>query len=186
MTLFNQLYPLFLTKLDKKKSKQLANNLSSDILEQNWSGILSARNPICREVFSEFSSLILSNKDAEAKQQFFDYCYNLAIETNKRINIYLIKNNKKEIPPNYYLSGDYYEYRAPKQKVVVELIGGNVYQIWSENPDLSIEVIDWDAIRARQSPSSATKRQRDTVLRERTAIAKYTVPIEKVVKRYNE
>lgn len=186
MTLCDDLLPLFLAKLDAKKSKQLANSLSSDILEQNWSGLLSARNPICREVFAEFSGLLLSNLDVETKSQFFDFCYNLAIETNKKISFYLIKNNKKEMLPNYYLSGDYYEYRSPKQKTVIELIGGNVYKIWSENPDLAIEIIDWDAIRARQSPSSATKRQRDTVLRERTTIAKHVVPIEKVVQRYDD
>jgi hypothetical protein len=184
MTLFNNILPLFLTKLDKKKSNQLAKSLSSDILEQNWSGLLSARNPICREVFSEFSQKTLSDKDIEAKNQFLDFSYNLAVATNKRINIYLIKNNKKEIPANYYLSGDYYEYRSPKQKVAVELVGGNVFKVWSENPDLSIEVIDWDSIRAKQSSSTATKRQRDTILRERTAIAKYVVPIANVVTKF--
>ena len=184
MTLYNNLLPLFLTKLDNKKSKKLANALSVDILEQNWSGILSSRNPICREVFSEFSGLSLSNLDIEAKSQFFDYCYNLAVATNKRINIYLIKNNKKEIPPNYYLSGDYYEYRSPKQKVAIELVGGNVFKVWSENPDLAIEVIDWDSIRAKQSSSTATKRQRDAILCERTAIAKHVVPIVNVVTKF--
>jgi hypothetical protein len=184
MTLFNNLLPLFLTKLDKKKSKQLTAALSFDILEQNWSGILSSRNPICREVFSEFSGLSLSNLDVEAKNQFLDFSYNLAIETNKRINIYLIKNGKREIPPNYYLSGDYYEYRSPKQKTIIELIGGNVYKIWSENPDLAIEVIDWDSIRAKQSSSTATKRQRDAILCERTAITKYVVPIVNVVSKF--
>ena len=184
MTLYNNLLPLFLTKLDNKKSKKLANALSVDILEQNWSGILSSRNPICREVFSGFSGLSLSNSDADSKQQFLDYCYNLAVATNKRINIYLIKNNKKEIPPNYYLSGDYYEYRSPKQKVAIELVGGNVFKVWSENPDLAIEVIDWDSIRAKQSSSTATKRQRDAILCERTAIAKHVVPIVNVVTKF--
>ena len=49
-------------------------------------------------------------------------------------------------------------------KIIIQIQGGNIVAISGKNPNVSVEIVDWDAIIPRQRKQGATKRERNAFI----------------------